>query len=317
MDMFSNNHKLVVTAVIASLLGATPLLAQSGEGERVQQVPERRAPDQPPLRIVKHDTIVGTAVTNGLEADKAETLGSISDLVVDSADGHVRYAVLKSGGTLGVGERLTTVAWAALTWDAKASRFTLAMTADAIKQLPVFDAKNLRGLEKGGADAGAGNGGNGSHAATARRGEAGHSPADMRGSLVLASQIRECQVLAGKDKVGAGDTLLIETKTGCAAFLTVASGGVLGIGGTDYVVPWAALRLVRPVDEQEMQIQLGKNKEALATAPKLSDEDADVNKPEFRARVYEFYGVKRPAFEPEEAKAADKNKDRIKNTPRK
>jgi hypothetical protein len=304
MDTISNKYKLVVTGILASTLAATPLLAQSGEGEREQETQEKRAPERPQVQVVKHGTIVGAAVTNRGEDDKVEKLGSISDLVLDTKDGHVRYAVLESGGTLGIGERRTPIGWESLAWDAEKSQFTLSMTADAIKKLPAFDPENLRALGQGAADAGVGKGRNGSGGAATEgsRGGVTDGSAEMRGSLMLASKIGDCAVLAGQDKVGSCDTLFIEPKSGCVAFLTVASGGVIGIGETNYVVPWAALRLVKPIGHQEMQIQLGRGKKALETAPKLGDENADVNKPEFRAKVYEFYGVERPAFEPKESK---------------
>jgi hypothetical protein len=74
-------------------------------------------------------------------------------------------------------------------------------------------------------------------------------------------------------------------------------------------MPWAALRLVQPIGEQDMQIQVAKDMAALEAAPKFSDQSADLNTAEFRERVYGFYGVERPAFEPKQSEPADKKSE--------
>jgi hypothetical protein len=306
MDIFSSKSKCVVATVIATL-AAPPLLAQSAPGEQEQPARTNRTTEQPQVHIIEHNRIVGASVANGLAGDKHVALGSISDLVLDAQSGHIRYAVLASGGTLGIGKRQTPIEWGSLTWDAEQAQFSLGMTAATLEKLPEFDAESLRRRDGGTADAGASKeSGNGGEPTNGGRERAPRGAArETHASLLLASGIGDCAVHAGKDQVGSGSTLFIESKTGCAAFLSVASGGVIGIGETNYVVPWSALRFVKPIDKQEMHIQLGKDKQALEAAPRLGNDGADVNKPEFREQIYEFYGVKRPAFEPKKAKGQD------------
>jgi hypothetical protein len=100
MGIYSNQLRRLATSVLATTLAAVPVLAQSGQQEPRQPARQERAAESPQVHIVKHDAIVGAPVTNGRQDDKLDTLGNVSDLVMDGQSGQVRYAVLASGGTL-------------------------------------------------------------------------------------------------------------------------------------------------------------------------------------------------------------------------
>jgi len=303
MDTLSNKSKLVVASVLATALAGGPLLAQSYQGEQS----EKRDHEKTKLHIVGHDAIIGAPVINEHEGTSGKKLGTISDLVLDARKGRVLYAVLDSDSTTGADRRRTPIHWKSLEYNAKKSMFTLAMTSNAVKRLPEFDSKTLQRL---GRDVSA------TDATKQRKGDVGRDAAKWtRPSLVLVSKIAGCAVLADKDKLGSGDTLFLEPKSGCAAFLTVQTAPPPQ-GKTDYVVPWAALRFVEAKGKQPMQLQLGRPKGALKAAPKLGDEHADVNKAEFRKKVYEFYGVERPAYEQTESKKG-KEHERLRRLPKK
>lgn len=74
-----------------------------------------------------------------VEATDGETLGSISELMVDTASGRIAYAVLAYGGVLGVGEKLFAVPWGAFEIDAASGSITLPVRRDRLEQLPGFD----------------------------------------------------------------------------------------------------------------------------------------------------------------------------------
>lgn len=80
-------------------------------------------------------TITGDDVCNL----QNETLGKIQDLMIDVAEGRIRYAVLASGGFLGMGDRLFAVPWKALKLDKEHKRFTLDVAAERLKKAPGFD----------------------------------------------------------------------------------------------------------------------------------------------------------------------------------
>jgi hypothetical protein len=59
--------------------------------------------------------------------------------MLDVRGGRIAYAVLSSGGFLGMGHTLYAIPWGALTLDAGEKCFRLDITADRIKNAPGFD----------------------------------------------------------------------------------------------------------------------------------------------------------------------------------
>jgi len=99
-------------------------------------------------------TIVGSGVGEGpgpdvmaaatLSGDKVitsdgEDVGKISDIMLDVRGGRIAYAVLASGGFLGMGHTLYAIPWSALTLDTNEKCFRLGVTAEHIKEAPGFD----------------------------------------------------------------------------------------------------------------------------------------------------------------------------------
>ncbi|MCH8531882.1 MAG: PRC-barrel domain-containing protein [Saccharospirillum sp.] len=88
--------------------------------------------------LLSAGTITGDEVCNMQE----EKLGKIQDLVLDIGEGKVRYAVLASGGFLGMGDRLFAIPWSALKLDKENRRFKLDINAERLKDAPGFDKDN-------------------------------------------------------------------------------------------------------------------------------------------------------------------------------
>jgi sporulation protein YlmC with PRC-barrel domain len=85
--------------------------------------------------LLSATTITGDEVCNLLD----EELGTIQDLMLDVTEGKIRYAVLASGGFLGMGDRLFAVPWKALKQDKENHRFVLDVDAERLKNAPGFD----------------------------------------------------------------------------------------------------------------------------------------------------------------------------------
>jgi sporulation protein YlmC with PRC-barrel domain len=85
--------------------------------------------------MLSASTITGDDVCN-LQDEK---LGNIQDIMVDLADGKIRYIVLASGGFLGMGDRLFAIPWKALTQDKEHKRFLLDVDVERLKNAPGFD----------------------------------------------------------------------------------------------------------------------------------------------------------------------------------
>ncbi|MFN3712756.1 MAG: PRC-barrel domain-containing protein [Alcanivoracaceae bacterium] len=80
-------------------------------------------------------TITGDEVCNMQQ----EKLGKIQDIMLDIATGKIRYAVLATGGFLGMGDRLFAIPWKALKQDKENKRFLLDVGLEHLKDAPGFD----------------------------------------------------------------------------------------------------------------------------------------------------------------------------------
>jgi sporulation protein YlmC with PRC-barrel domain len=85
--------------------------------------------------LLSASTITGDDVCNL----KDEKLGTIQDVMLDTQSGKIRYAVLSSGGFLGMGDRLFAIPWNALKLDGPNKRFTLDVDLQRLKDAPGFN----------------------------------------------------------------------------------------------------------------------------------------------------------------------------------
>jgi hypothetical protein len=80
-----------------------------------------------------------TLTGNKLFTSDREDIGKITEIMLDVPSGRIAYAVLSSGGFLGMGDRLYAIPWSALTLDTDEKCFRLNVTADRVKNAPCFD----------------------------------------------------------------------------------------------------------------------------------------------------------------------------------
>ena len=89
----------------------------------------------PGPEVMAADTLEGDEVINTL----GDELGEIKDIMLDVRSGRVAYAVLSSGGFLGLGDKLFAIPWSALTLDADRKCFVLDVDKEHLKEAPGFD----------------------------------------------------------------------------------------------------------------------------------------------------------------------------------
>lgn len=68
-----------------------------------------------------------------------ESVGKITDIMLDVVNGRIAYAVLSVGGLFGLGDKLFAIPWGALTLDTDRKCFILNANADRLKDAPGFD----------------------------------------------------------------------------------------------------------------------------------------------------------------------------------
>lgn len=76
---------------------------------------------------------------NKVMSSDGEHVGKISDIMLDVRGGRIAYAVLSTGGFLGIGDTLHAIPWSALTLDTDDKCFVIDASADRIKNAPGFD----------------------------------------------------------------------------------------------------------------------------------------------------------------------------------
>lgn len=85
--------------------------------------------------VMAADTLEGDRVVNR----EGESLGTIQDIMIDVQRGCVAYAVMSSGGFLGMGDKLFALPWNALTLDADHKCFVLDASKERFENAPGFD----------------------------------------------------------------------------------------------------------------------------------------------------------------------------------
>ncbi|AJK45784.1 PRC-barrel domain-containing protein [Burkholderia plantarii] len=104
-----------------------------------------RAPDRIVGRATSTDgpgpDVMAAATLDGnrVYATDGVHVGHIKDIMLDVRGGRIAYAVLSSGGLLGIGDKLVAVPWHALTLDTDRKCFLLAVTAQQVRDAPGFD----------------------------------------------------------------------------------------------------------------------------------------------------------------------------------
>jgi sporulation protein YlmC with PRC-barrel domain len=76
---------------------------------------------------------------NPVLSSDGHDVGSVKEIMLDVRSGRIAYAVLSSGGFLGIGDKLLAVPWSALTLDTDNRCFRIAATADQVRNAPGFD----------------------------------------------------------------------------------------------------------------------------------------------------------------------------------
>ncbi|MDQ6732578.1 MAG: PRC-barrel domain-containing protein [Nitrospirota bacterium] len=88
--------------------------------------------------MLKGSDLIGMKV----EGTDGKALGDIKDVVVDSMEGDIDYAVLDYGGFLGIGDKYFAVPWEALKFSGDTKKAVLDVTNKDLKQAPGFDKKH-------------------------------------------------------------------------------------------------------------------------------------------------------------------------------
>ena len=102
------------------------------------------------------------------------------------------------------------------------------------------------------------------------------SPDDAKGMAIRGR---------GGDKLGTIDRLILDKRTGQAAFVILSSGGFLGLGQSYHPLPWSAFRY----DEKQDGYVVSIDKRLLEGAPGYRPDSAPLFDQAYGQRVTEYY----------------------------
>ncbi len=135
-------HLIIILLAIVGLFVGMNGFTQEKKGPEIGETGSKPAEGQR-INALMVEKIIGSKVINV----KGETLGKIEDLVVDIDTGRIVYAVLDSGGFLGIGSKLFPVPWESLAALPSEGIFFLNQSKEQMEKAPAFDKKNLPNME--------------------------------------------------------------------------------------------------------------------------------------------------------------------------
>ncbi len=129
----------------------------------------------------------------------------------------------------------------------------------------------------------------------------GRRQAGQRGPAMRASDLNGMEVRnAQNEDLGTIHDLVIDLQTGQVRYAALQSGGVLGVGGDLYAVPWSAFRLQR-TDDDDYHLLLNATSQQFENAPGFDDDNwPNMADPQWRTTNDAYYnesGISTPRRE--------------------
>jgi len=268
-----------------------------------QRTNDVRAADAPrnerdQMETKRLSKIIGSNVYNS----EGKKLGSIDDIVLQENNNRISYAVLSSGGVMGVGNKLFAVSWNALEHKSVDDKTYLNATEQ--------DLNNAKGFDK---DHWPNAGDPMFQRADANRNDLGNAAGEIKNDADIKADTnnaagpmdrgiawnRRVSKLIGADVRNAsnenlGDIkdIVANTRSGQLNYAVLSYGGVMGIGDKLFAVPIGVLH--SQADNQKLVLDVTKDR--LKNAPGFNkDHWPDFADQTFRSNVDDFYNQRNEA----------------------
>ena len=76
---------------------------------------------------------------------QGEKIGTVEDVVLDKMSNNIMFAVLGTGGVLGVGERFRPIPWSILDYDAEKGGYVVPIQKNVLDNAPAYRMEELTG----------------------------------------------------------------------------------------------------------------------------------------------------------------------------
>jgi sporulation protein YlmC with PRC-barrel domain len=278
----------LAAATLAATLGLT---AQAQMPDREYQNRSDQKTDQKKLELRRASKIVGSHV---IGSDN-EKLGIINNLAIDLDSGRAIFAVVSTGGVMGVGDKLTAVPFKALHFSDINEPVKVNVTKASFDAVPKMDKDAWNNMKDRtwrstiyqhySLDP------NWDAPLDLRTGEkkvtketTTHAMNIVKSSEAIGMDVRNAQ----HEDLGDVNDLVIDVNRCQVAYTVLGFGGVLGVGEKLFAIPWQSLKL----DRADNRFVLNIDKERLRNAPGFDrDKWPDMTEPAWSQRVYAFYGA--------------------------
>jgi sporulation protein YlmC with PRC-barrel domain len=234
-------------------------------------------------RLFRASELIGMNV-NGSAND---TIGEIKDIAIDPRCACARFAVLSSGGVMGVGDTLAIVPLKALRIDHQNKTASLNIDKTRLEQAPKFTDEDWGRLTdknwtttvyqyyKVEPD--------GDVELEQKEVVGAQSPRILKGSDVVGMDVH-----SGADEdLGELEDVMIDLNSGRIGYAVLSFGGVLGVNEKLFAVPWQTLKTDAEADKLVLNVDTDK----LANAPGFDENDwPDMSELNWSKDVHAFYG---------------------------
>ena len=83
--------------------------------------------------------VKGTPVYNA----NGDKIGTVEDIVLDKMSNNIMFAVLGSGGMLGMGEKFRPIPWSILDYDPDKGGYVVPVSKDVLENAPCYGMEDL------------------------------------------------------------------------------------------------------------------------------------------------------------------------------
>jgi sporulation protein YlmC with PRC-barrel domain len=94
-------------------------------------------------RLISADKVEGTVVYN----PAGDKVGTVSNIMIDKLSGRVAYAVLSTGGILGIGKEAIALPWEVLTYNTDKGGYVVDVDHAKLEEAPQMVSGDLKQLE--------------------------------------------------------------------------------------------------------------------------------------------------------------------------
>lgn len=238
----------LTSAAVLCVLFAPFAHAEGDKPKADSTHPEKAAMEK---HLVPASEIIGSEVRN----QNKESVGEVSDIIIDGNSGEVPFAVVDFGGTLDFGEELFAIPWKAFTHDHEEGVCVLNMTM--MKESPNEEEKRDWKEVKEGKTLGESEDLIGDYwveASPEDQQKPKHSSNALSANTILGAPVKN----QSGEEVGTLDNVILDFDQGVISNTVFATGGILGIGEEKHLLPWKSFTYSR--EKETLMADLTKEK---------------------------------------------------------